>query len=187
MRLAAILLGGLCALALSACADTVQQRPIAHNVLEGLVVAPFPVYWLGKSFRGMPVTEATHDPGGAYSVLYGDCLQGGQGTCVAPLRIVSSPDNGFLPGGDAALRKGVVRGLPVTLAQGGRTIILATGRIIVSIYATDRAVASAAARTIVPINEVASPGEPLPARLPDSGFGSQPLPSQVPSSLRPAS
>ena len=131
----------------------------------------------------MPVTEATHDPGGAYSVLYGDCLQGGQGTCVAPLRIISSPDNGFLPGGDAATRKGTIRGLPVTLAQSGRTIIFAT----VSIYATDRAAASAAARTIVPINEVASPGEPLPARLPGSGYGSQPLPSQVPSSLRPAS
>jgi hypothetical protein len=187
VRLAAISLAGLCALTLGACADTVQQRPIAHNILEGLVLAPYPVYWLGSSFRGMPVTEATHDPGGAYSVLYGDCLQGGQGTCVAPLRIVSSPDNGFLPGGDAPTQASTIRGVSATLAQGGRTIIIATGKIVVSIYATDRAVARAAAQTIVPINEAAQPGQPLPARLPDSGFGAQPLPSQVPSSLRPAS
>jgi hypothetical protein len=187
VRLAALSLAGCCALVLGACADTVQQRPIAHNILEGLVVAPYPVYWLGGSFQGMAVTEATHDPGGAYSVSYGDCLEGGQGTCIAPLRIVSSPDNSFLPGGAAATRTATIRGLPVTLAQGGRTIILATGRIVVSIYATDPRVASAAARTIVPINEVGSPGEPLPARLPDSGFGAQPLPSQVPSPLHPAS
>jgi hypothetical protein len=187
VRLGALSLAGLCALALSACADTVQQRPIAHNILEGLLVAPYPVYWLGSSFRGMAVTEATHDPGGAYSVLYGDCLQGGQGTCVAPLRIVSSPDNGFLPGGGARTRAGTIRARPATLAQGGRTIIVATGRIVVSIYATDTAIASAAARTIVPINEVGEPGDPLPARLPDTGFGAQPLPSQVPSPLRPSS
>lgn len=184
MRLAVLSLAALCALALGACADTVQRRPIAHNILEGLVVAPYPVYWLGSSFRGMAVTEAIHDPGGAYSVLYGDCLQGGQGTCVAPLRVVSSPDNSFLPGGATPTQTRTIRGLPATIAQGGRTIILATGGIVVGIYATDRAVASAAARTIVPINEVASPGDPLPARLPDSGFGDQPLPSQVPSSLR---
>jgi hypothetical protein len=184
VRLTVLSLAGLCALALGACADTVQQRPIAHNILEGLVAAPYPVYWLGGSFRGMPVTEATHDPGGAYSVLYGDCLQGGQGTCVAPLRIVSSPDNSFLPGGGVPTQTRTIRGLPATLAQGGRTIVIATGRIVVSIYATDAAVASAAAHTIVPINEVASPGDPLPMRLPDSGFGNQPLPSQVPSSLR---
>ena len=44
--------------------------------------------------------------------------------------------------------------------------------------------ADAAAHTIVPINQVGEPGAPLPARLPDTGFGSTPLPSQVPSPLR---
>ncbi len=183
MRLAALLPAGICAFVLGACADTVQQRPIPHNILEGLLVAPYPVYWLGASFRGMPVTEATHDPGGAYSVLYGDCLQGGQGTCVAPLRIVSSPDNSFVPGGDAKTRTRTIRGVTATVAGGGRTILLATGNIVVGIYATDAAAANAAARAIVPINAVAS--AQLPQRLPDSGFGSRPLPSQVPSPLPP--
>jgi hypothetical protein len=36
----------------------------------------------------------------------------------------------------------------------------------------------------VAINEAGAPQAPLPARLPDTGFGSTPLPSQVPSPLR---
>jgi hypothetical protein len=187
VRLAAISLAGLCALALAACADTVQQKPIPHNVLEGLIVAPYPVYWLGGSFRGMALTEATRDPSGAYSVEYGNCLQGGQGTCVPPLRIVSSPDNSFLPGGAARTHAASIRSLPATVARSGRTIELATAGIVVEIYANRAATAAAAAREMVPINEPGTPEAPLPARLPDTGFDRQPLPSQVPSPLRPVS
>jgi hypothetical protein len=185
VRLGAISLAGLCALALGACADPVQQKPIAHNTLEGLIVAPHPVYWLGRSFEGMALTEATHDPSGSYSVQYGNCLQGGQGTCLPPLRVVSSPDNSFLPGGAARTRAASVRSQPALVARRGRTIIVATDGIVVDIYASRAATAAAAARAIVPINEPGVPEAPLPARLPDTGFGRQPLPSQVPSPLRP--
>ena len=78
---------------------TLQEEPIPHNILESLVQAPFPVYWLGGSFDGEAVSEATLDPGGAYSVRYGNCLRGGEGTCVTSIVVVSSPDNSFLPGG----------------------------------------------------------------------------------------
>ena len=188
MRLALTSLACACALALGACGDTVQQKPIPHNILETLVVAPSPVYWLGASFNGMALTEATHDPGGAYSVVYGNCLQGGQGTCVAPLRIVSSPDNGFLPGTGAGLagRTVSVRGQPATVSADGRTIVLASGPVVIDVYAANAAIASAAARTMVPINAAGSPGQPLPARLPDTRFGERPLPSQLPSPLAPA-
>ncbi len=81
--LAALLAG--CTLALGACGDTLQDRPIAHNELESLIVAPYPVYWLGGSFQGLQITEASHDPSGAFSVQYGDCVVGGQSTCVTPV------------------------------------------------------------------------------------------------------
>jgi hypothetical protein len=187
VRLCVTSLAVLCVLSLAACGDTVQQRPIAHNLLEGLIVAPYPVYWLGGSFQGMALTEATRDPSGAYSVEYGNCLQGGQGTCVPPLRVVSSPDNSFLPTGGARTRTTSIRSQPATLVEGGRTVIVATGGIVVDIYASRAGVAAAAARQMVPINEPGDPGEPLPARLPDTGFDRQPLPSQVPSPLRPVS
>jgi len=185
VRLAALSLAAVCAAALAGCGDTLQDQPIPHNILESLIVAPNPVYWLGGSFRGLAVTEAAHDPSGAFSVQYGDCLEGGQASCVPPLRVVTSPDNSFLPAGSAPHAAVEVRGVPAVAAQGGRTIEIPTGGVVVDIYARDPRLAAAAAQTIVPINGVGSPQAPLPASLPDTGFGEAPLPSQIPSPLRP--
>jgi hypothetical protein len=178
--------GLACALGLGACGDTLQDRPIPHNTLETLLVAPFPVYWLGRSFAGLSITEATHDAGGAFSVQYGDCLQGGQGTCVPPLRVVTAPDNSFIPGGAAPRSVASIRGVAASLAQGGKAIALATGAVVVSIYAHDAKLAAAAAQATVPINEAAYPGSALPAALPDTGFARLPLPVQTPALIAPA-
>jgi hypothetical protein len=183
VRLAALSLAGLSALALAACGDTLQVQPIPHNILESLIVAPQPVYWLGGAFAGLPVTEASHDPGGAYTVGYGNCVEGGQATCVPPLRVITSPDNSFLPGGSLAHIVATVRGVPVVIARGGRTIEIPTGAVVVDVYARDARLAAAAARTLVPINAPGVPAGALPQRLPNSAFASTPLPSQVPSPL----
>jgi len=175
----------LCALVLAACGNTLQEGPISHSNLEGLIVNPFPVYWLGGSFDGLELKEASHDPSGGFSVLYGDCLEGGQGTCVPPLRIVTSADNSFLPGGQTHTRQTRIRGVPALLAQSGATIIIPTGPVVVDIFAVDRSLAAAAARTIVPINEPGTPAGQLPQSLPDTGYGSTPLSSQEPPPLRP--
>ena len=177
------LAAGLLALLLPGCGDTLQDRPISHNTLEALLAAPYPVYWLGHAFHGLAITEASHDPSGAFSVQYGDCKQGGQGTCVAPLRVVTSPDNSFRPAGSAPARSAVVRGARASLALRGRVIAIATAGVVVSIYALDPKLAAAAAQTSVPINDVSSPGAPLPAALPDTGFAETPLPAQTPSPL----
>ncbi len=182
---ALLALGVLLAVALGGCADTVQDQPIPHNILESLIVAPYPVYWLGGSFKGLQITEAAHDPGGASSIQYGDCLEGGQGMCVPPLRVVTSPDNSFVPGESAPHSDADIRGVMAVVAREGKTIEIPTGQVVVDIYARDPRVASAAAQTIVPINAIGSPQTQLPARLPDSGFGEEPLPSQMPSQLRP--
>jgi hypothetical protein len=185
VRLAAVTACALSAALLCACGDTLQTKPIPHNNLETMVVSPFPVYWAGGSFRGLAITDATHDASGAFSVQYGNCLQGGQGVCVSPLRVVTSPDNSFLPGASAAGRTTQVRGVRALLARGGRTIVLATGSVVVDIYATTAGLADAAAQAIVPINAPGTPQGGLPAPLPDSGFGAKPLPSQTPARLGP--
>jgi len=187
VRLGATLLAGLCAVALGGCGDTLQTQPISHSILESLIEAPFPVYWLGARFQGMNVTEATHDPGAAYTVQYGNCLRGGQNTCVPPLRVVSSPDNSFVPGGATASHTASIRGVSAVIAQGGRTIAVRTAGVVVDIYAKDPQLALAAARTAVPINRTGAPEAPLPAPLPDTGFGETPLPAQIPAPLRPLS
>lgn len=184
-RLLACPLAALCALALCACSSTLQSEPIPHNILEGLIAAPFPVYWLGGSFEGMAVSEASQDPSGAYTVQYGDCLQGGQGSCVTALRVVTSPDNSFLPGGTTPKRPARIRGNAATLAQGGATIVIPTGPVVVDIFATSARAAAAAARTLAPINEPGSPEAPLPKALPNTGFGELPLRSQLPRPLHP--
>jgi len=183
--LCALAIGALCAGALCSCASTLQVKPIPHNELEYMVAAAYPVYWLGASFHGMAVGEVTHDPSDAWSVQYGNCLEGGEGTCVPPLLLVTSPDNSFLPGGAASVRSTHIRGVPARIASGGRTVILATGPVVVSIYATSASIAAAAARTVVPINEPGRVEAPLPPALPNTGFGETPLPAQVPSPLRP--
>ena len=184
-RAAAPLLAALCALCACACGDTLQVHPIPHQELEGLVVAPFPVYWLGGSFEGLAASETSHDPGDAYSVSYGNCRHGGQGYCVPPLRLVTSRDNSFVPGGATSARSIPIRGVGARLAQGARTIIIATGSVVLDIYAENAGLAMAAARTAVPINAAGTPGEALPAPLPDTGFESKPLPTQVPDPLHP--
>jgi hypothetical protein len=184
-RLCALGGAALCALALSSCANTVQDQPIPHNILEGLIEAPFPVYWLGGSFHGMAISEATHDPSGSYSVQYGDCIVGGQGECVPPLRVVTSPDNSFLPGGSTPGTRTFIRRASARVAQAQTTIMLATGGVVVDIYAVNASTAAAAARTIVPINAPGAPEAPLPAELPNTGFNDMPLPAQVPLPLHP--
>jgi hypothetical protein len=182
--LAALCAGTLFVCALCSCASTIQQHPIPHNELEYMVAAPFPVYWLGASFHGMEVSEVVHDPGDAWTVDYGSCLEGGEGACVPPLRIVTSPDNSFLPGGATTTRAGRIRGVHAELAQGGDTLVIPTAGVVLDVYATSPAIAAAAARTAVPINEAGSPDAPLRPALANTGFGETPLPDQVPSPLR---
>jgi hypothetical protein len=175
---------GLAALTLGACGDTLQDQPIPHNTLEGLLMATNPVYWLGRSFRGMQVTEAGHDVSGAYSIQYGDCLEGGQGTCVPPVRVVTSPDNSFVPGTLAPHQTTQIRGVAAVIAGHGRAIEIATAGVVVGIYAQSAGLASAAAEAMVPINGVGAPGERLAPQLPDTGFTQKPLPGQTPPALR---
>jgi hypothetical protein len=174
----------LCALALGGCGNTLQDQPIPHNTLEGLIVAPYPVYWLGDVFQHMQISEATHDPSGAFSVQYGDCVQGGQSTCIPPLRIVTSPDNSFVSGGSTPRRRTSIRGVMAVVAQGGATIEIPTAGVVLGIYARDPRLAAEAAATAVPINEASAPQARLPAALPDTGFAETPLPVQKPSPLR---
>jgi hypothetical protein len=180
----ALLAAVLCTLGLSACGNTLQDQPIPHNTLEGLLVAPYPVYWVGGVFHHLQISEATHDPGGAFSVQYGDCVVGGQSVCVPPLRIVTSPDNSFAPGGSTSVRRTAIRGVAAVVALGGDTIEIPTAGVVLDIYAKNPRLAAAAAATAVPIAEPGVPEAPLPAALPDTGFAETPLPAQMPSPLR---
>jgi hypothetical protein len=183
-RRPAVLALALCTLALGSCGNTVQDQPISHKTLESMLLAPYPIYWLGGSFQGMAITEASQDPSGAFAVQYGDCAEGGQNTCIPRLRVVTSPDNSFIAAGSQPHRPVRVRGVTGVAAQGEETIELPTSGVVVGIYANSPELARAAAETTVPINDVGEPAASLPSPLPDTGFGEQPLPGQTPTPLR---
>ena len=169
------------AFGLSACANTVQDQPTPPSALEPLVMQEaFPVYWLGGTFQGLPITHVGRDPSGAYEIQYGNCLVGGESVCVTPLQIVTSPDNSFLPGGGAAQSAVLVRGVRGRSALGGRALSLPTGGVVVDLYADSPALAHAAAEAMVTINAPGLPGAPLAPPLPNTGYGERPLPSQQP-------
>jgi hypothetical protein len=185
VRSALATLACLCALSLGACGDTLQTQPIPHNILESLIISPYPVYWLGGTFHGLAVSEAAHDPGGAYRIEYGNCVEGGQATCVAPLSVITSPNNSFLPGSAAAHTSAPLRGVTAVFSRGGRAIAIATGPVVIDIYARSASLAVAAARTAVPINRIAAPESPLAPALPTTDFITKPLPVQLPTAPRP--
>lgn len=187
-KLAALIVAATaCAAWLSACGNTLQDQPIPHNELESLELSPFPVYWLGRRFAGLQITEAARDPSNSVTLQYGNCLEGGQSTCVPPLKVVTSPNNSFVPGagpGTARTSTGL-RGLTAYVAERGRAISIATGEVVVSVYAHTPQLARAAADTMVPINIPGAPGARLPQQLPNTGFATRPLPSQIPNQIRP--
>lgn len=148
-----------------------------------MVKSNFPVYWLGLDFRGMQITSVSIDPSEAVTIHYGDCVLGGQYTCVTPVTIVSSPDNSFVPGATAATRTASLRGVSASLAQGGATLAIPTGPVVVSVYGRDNQLARQAAGTMTPLSEVGLPQAPLPVALPDTGFDRVPLPGQVPAGV----
>ncbi|MGC2374911.1 MAG: hypothetical protein WA484_13645 [Solirubrobacteraceae bacterium] len=174
----------LCALALGSCGDTLQDQPIGPTPLETVIVkSGFPVYWLGLRFKDMQITNVTIDPAEAVTIRYGDCVLGGQYTCVPPISIVSSPDNSFIPGGSAAEGSLAVRGASASVAKGGATLAIPTGGIVVSVYARSPSLAREAAAAMAPLNKVGLPGAPLPAAMADTGIDRVPLPSEVPAGV----
>ncbi|MHB1539292.1 MAG: hypothetical protein ACYCYN_12495 [Solirubrobacteraceae bacterium] len=175
----------LTAAALAGCGNTLQQTPVANIELEPLLeVQRYPIYWVGSSFDGLPLTAANADPGGAYTLQYGSCFIAGQEACLTPLEVISTPFTSHLPGEDMiGAQKTTIRGVRALIVQRGQVLALATGRVVVEVRSRRRRLALAAAHTIVPINALGEPGATLPAALPVSASERKPLPEQRPHPL----
>jgi hypothetical protein len=170
----------VCAGAVVACGNTLEEEPVAPSTLESLIaVRQYPVYWLGNTFARLSVSEVSRDNGGAYTVQYGNCVSGGQFVCPAALSIVTSPENSFIAHGPAGVRTARLRDVSSFVSLDGRTIEIPTGAVVVSVRAASPSLARAAALAIVPINAVGLPAAPLPRGLPTTSFATEPLPEQL--------
>jgi hypothetical protein len=166
--LAAILLGA--ALAAGGC-GTGHPKPIAAGELAEAKLFPYyRVYWVGPSFENHPL--AAVDGVRSYintvgdSVYYGDCVQSkgifGGGSCLLPLQVTTVIYRRHLNATLGPQSNILVRGVPATVYDEGRSIELYTGRVAVDIFSDTYAHALRAANELLPLNAAGSATGRLP-------------------------
>lgn len=162
----------LCAaVAASGCASTGHPQPIAARELAEAQTFPYyKVYWAGPTFAGQPLAAADGQSGYIStvgdSVYYGDCVHGkgifGGGSCLLPLQVTTVI---YRLHSNAALgpqRNIVVRGVPATAYDEGRSIELYSGRVAIDVFSDTFAHAQAAAQELLPLNAPGAAGGDLP-------------------------
>jgi hypothetical protein len=166
--LASMLLGA--ALVAGGC-GTGHPRAIAPVELAEAKVFPYyRIYWVGPSFENHPL--AAVDGLRNYintvgdSVYYGDCVQSkgifGGGSCLLPLQVTTVV---YRLHSNATLGPQfniVVRGVPATVYDEGRSIELYTGRVAIDIFSDTYAHALRAANELLPLNAPGSASGMLP-------------------------
>ncbi len=158
------------AVVLAGC-GTAHPKPIAAGELAEAQTFPyFPVYWVGPSFEGRPLAAADGLHGYLEkigdSVYYGDCVQSkgifGGGSCVLPLQITTVIYHLHSNTPLGTQRNIVVRGVPATVYDEGRSIEVYSGRVAIDIFSDDFAHALSAATQLLPLNGPGSKAGKLP-------------------------
>ncbi len=159
------------ALALAGC-GTSHPAPISAIELGEAQTFPYyRVYWVGPSFDGHPLAAADGLKGYIAtvgdSVYYGDCVQSkgifGGGSCLLPLQVTTVV---YELHSNAALGRQsntLLRGVPATVYDEGRSIEIYTGRVAIDIFSDTFAHALQASSELLPVNAPGSPTGKLPA------------------------
>jgi hypothetical protein len=160
LRLVALCVSLLAVLALSGCGTTHPRAVNANELAEAETFPYFRVYWAGHNFLGYPLAAVDGQKGYLTSigdsVYYGDCVHSkgifGGGSCVLPLQVTTVI---YRLHSNAALgqqRNIVVRGVPATVYDDGRSIELYSGRVAIDVFSNSYAHAVAAVQALIPIN-----------------------------------
>jgi len=170
-RRATLALAALCAAVAAGGCATGHPRPIGAAALAEAETFPYyPVYWVGPSFSGQPLAAADGQKGYVRSVgdsvYYGDCVHGkgifGGGSCLLPLQVTtviySLHSNATL----GPQRNILVRGVPATVYDEGRSIEIYSGRVAIDLFSDTFAHAIAAANELLPLNAPGSAAGDLP-------------------------
>ncbi len=166
----AVLLAGALALLAGGCA-TGHPGPIATGDLAEAQTFPYyKLYWVGRRFAGRPLAAVDglrgYIPSIGDSVYYGDCVQSkgifGGGSCQLPLQVTTVVYHLHSNKALGPQRNIVVRGVPATVYDEGRSIELYTGRVAVDIFSDTYDHALAAANLLLPVNAPGSATGRLP-------------------------
>jgi len=169
---AGLALAALCAAATaSGCATTGHPRPIGMSALAEAQTFPYyKTYWVGLSFDGQPLAAADGQKGYINSVgdsvYYGDCVHGkgvfGGGSCLLPLQVTTVIYRLHLNATLGPQRNMVVRGVPATLYDEGRSLEIYSGRVAIDIFSDTLSHALGAAMELLPLNAPGSASGNLP-------------------------
>jgi len=161
--LSVALLAGGCA--------TGHPRPIVSSELAEAQTFPYyEVYWVGPSFDGHPLAAADGLRGYIStvgdSVYYGDCVQSkgifGGGSCLLPLQVTTVIYRLHSNATLGPQRNILVRGVPATVYDEGRSIELYSGRVAIDVFSDTFAHALEAANELLPLNAPGSASGELP-------------------------
>jgi hypothetical protein len=150
---------------------TGHPKPIAGGELAEAKLFPYyRIYWVGPSFENHPL--AAVDGLRSYintvgdSVYYGDCVQSkgifGGGSCLLPLQVTTVIYRLHSNATLGPQRNILVRGVPATVYDEGRSIEVYTGRVAVDIFSDTYAHALNAANELLPLNASGSAHGRLP-------------------------
>jgi hypothetical protein len=169
--LALLLAAAIAALA-AGCGTTSHPGPIgASELAEAQTFPYYRIYWAGPTFQGEPLVAAdgrkSYNISVGDSVYYGDCARGhgvfgGGGSCQLPLQVTTVV---YRLHSNAALgpqRNMLIRGVPATVYDEGRSIELYSGRVAIDIFSDVFSRARAAALQLRPLNAAGSATGPLP-------------------------
>jgi hypothetical protein len=166
-----LVLAALCAAAIVSGCATGHPRPILSQELAEAETFPYyRVYWVGPSFNGQPLAAADGQKGYLStvgdSVYYGDCVHRkgifGGGSCQLPLQVTTVIYSLHSNAGLGPQRNIVVRGVPATVYDEGRSIEIYSGRVAIDIFSDTFAHAIRAATELLPLNAPGSASGDLP-------------------------
>jgi hypothetical protein len=153
---------------------TSHPAPItAGQLAEAQTFPYYKVYWVGPSFQGHALAAADGLRGYidtvGDSVYYGDCVQSkgifGGGSCQLPLQVTTVI---YRLHSNAALgpqRNILVRGVPATVYDQGRSIEIYTGRVAIDVFSNTFSLALQASGELLPLNAPGSATGDLPAPI----------------------
>jgi hypothetical protein len=150
---------------------TGHPRPIASAELAEAQTFPFfEVYWVGPRFEGHALAAADGLRGYIErigdSVYYGDCVQSkgifGGGSCQLPLQVTTVVYRLHSNAPLGRQENTVIRGVPATIYDEGRSIELYTGRVAIDVFSDTPTHAMRATARLAPLNASGASLGPLP-------------------------
>jgi hypothetical protein len=169
-RAALTLVAAFLALAAAGCGTSHPAALDASDLSEAQTFPFYEIYWAGPRFEGRPLAAVDglngYIPKIGDSVYYGDCVQTkgvfGGGSCELPLQVTTVI---YVLHSNATLgpqRNTLIRGVPATVYDEGRSIEIYTGRVAIDIFSDSIAHAFRASEELRPLNAPGTASADLP-------------------------